>query len=282
MPGLNATISDRFSSLTPGEQKVGQLVYENPHQAFMLKSSQLARLAGVSESTITRFVKKMGYPNFSSLREDLARQTLEAFSTTSRLLESTDHLDSSSALPIMARTDADNVTRLPSQVSAQDFARVVQVLCSARRIYVLGLRSSYALAMYLAFDLRFVLDNVQLLKPGIGDLPEQIMEAGQEDVLLVISFRRFTRETVTITESLKKRVGHVIGLTNSDLSPLAALADTTLICSTDVPSFFESLTAPMSLINSLLASIALVREKDAFPALHRLEQVLEEFKTYCP
>lgn len=235
MPGLNATISDRFSSLTPGEQKVGQLVYENPHQAFMLKSSQLARLAGVSESTITRFVKKMGYPNFSSLREDLARQTLEAFSTTSRLLESTDHLDSSSALPIMARTDADNVTRLPSQVSAQDFARAVQVLCSARRIYVLGLRSSYALAMYLAFDLRFVLNNVQLLKPGIGDLPEQIMEAGREDVLLVISFRRFTRETVTITESLKKRVGHVIGLTNSDLSPLAALAVTDLICFTDIP-----------------------------------------------
>lgn len=282
MPALHATISDRFPSLTPGEQKVGQLVYDNPRQTFMLKSAQLARLAGVSESTISRFVKKIGYDNFGAMKEDLARQTLESFSTTARLAESTDHLDSSRAMSVVAQTDAANISRLTSQVSPEAFDRAVQAMCSARTIYVLGLRSSYALALYLAFDLRFILNGVRLLKPGIGDIPEQIMEAGQEDVLVVLSFKRFTRETVSIAEAMKKRVGRVIGLTSSELSPIAVLSDTVLICNTDVPSFFESFTAPMSLINGLLASIALTMDQDAFPALSRLESVLEEFKTYTP
>jgi DNA-binding MurR/RpiR family transcriptional regulator len=124
------------------------------------------------------------------------------------------------------------------------------------------------------------MNRVVLVKPGIGDLPEQVLGVTEKDVLVVISFKRFTRESFTIAERMKKKKSTVIAITNSELSPIAKLADVTLIAGTNIPTYIESYTAPMSLINALVAAIALRKKDEAMSALEKLEVTFEEFETY--
>ena len=185
-----------------------------------------------------------------------------------------------SFLAAILNGDIENIRTLRATISDQLFEEAVKKLCSAKSIYVLGLRSSYALAFYLAFDLRFFLKKVILLKPGIGDIPEQVLGVRKDDVLVVISLRRYTRESFDIAEKIKKKEASVIAITNSELSPIAKLADVTLVTSTTIPTYIESFTAPMSLINALITAIALRKKNKAISALNKLENTLEEFQTY--
>jgi len=281
MENILDKISDTFQELTPSQRKVAQYVYHNINEAFLLNSFQIAKTANVSEATVTRFLTNLGFSGFSEFKREIARQVLESFSTTQRLAESAEDLKArGNVFSEILQGDIENIQTLTATISDQLFEQAVNELCSARSIYVLGLRSSYALAFYLTFDLRFFLDRVILIKPGIGDMPEQVLGVTKDDVLVVISFRRYTRESFDIAEKIKKRAGSVIALTNSELSPVAKLADVTLVASTNIPTYIESYTAPMSLINALITAIALRKKDQAMSALNKLETSLEEFQTY--
>lgn len=281
MENILDKISDTFQELTPSQRKVAQYVYHNINEAFLLNSFQIAKTANVSEATVTRFLTNLGFSGFSEFKREIARQVLESFSTTQRLAESAEDLKArGNVFSEILQGDIENIQTLTATISDQLFEQAVNELCSARSIYVLGLRSSYALAFYLTFDLRFFLDKVILIKPGIGDMPEQVLGVTKDDVLVVISFRRYTRESFNIAEKIKKRAGSVIALTNSELSPVAKLADVTLVASTNIPTYIESYTAPMSLINALITAIALRKKDQAMSALNKLETSLEEFQTY--
>lgn len=281
MENILDKISDTFQELTPSQRKVAQYVYHNINEAFLLNSFQIAKTANVSEATVTRFLTNLGFSGFSEFKREIARQVLESFSTTQRLAESAEDLKArGNVFSEILQGDIENIQTLTATISDQLFEQAVNELCSARSIYVLGLRSSYALAFYLTFDLRFFLDRVILIKPGIGDMPEQVLGVTKDDVLVVISFRRYTRESFDIAEKIKKRAGSVIALTNSELSPVAKLADVTLVASTNIPTYIESYTAPMSLINALITAIALRKKDQAISALNKLETSLEEFQTY--
>jgi len=281
MENILHKIADTFQELTPSQRKVAQYVYHNINEAFLLNSFQIAKTANVSEATVTRFLSNLGFSGFSEFKREIARQVLESFSTTQRLTKSAENLKAhGNVFSEILQGDIENIKTLTATISDQLFEQTVNELCSARSIYVLGLRSSYALAFYLTFDLRFFLDRVILIKPGIGDMPEQVLGVTKDDVLVVISFRRYTRESFDIAEKIKKRAGSVIALTNSELSPVAKLADVTLVASTNIPTYIESYTAPMSLINALITAIALRKKDQAISALDKLETSLEEFQTY--
>jgi DNA-binding MurR/RpiR family transcriptional regulator len=136
------------------------------------------------------------------------------------------------------------------------------------------------LAFYLAFNLRFFLKSVTLIKPGIGDIPEQVLSAGKGDVLIALSFKRFTRDVVNIVEKIKRKKAYIITITNSHLSPIAQLADMSLVVETEIPTYIESFTAPMSLLNAFITAVALKKKKQALPALTKLETEFDEFETY--
>jgi DNA-binding MurR/RpiR family transcriptional regulator len=238
-------------------------------------------MADVSESTVTRFVSNLGFSGFPEFKREIAQQVLGSFSTTSRLAESVENLaGEGSVLSQILKGDIENIRALTTKISEETFEEAVKILCSARTIYALGLRSSYALAFYLAFALRFFLNHVILVTPGIGDVPEQVLGATEDDALVVISFKRFTRDSFTIAERIKRKRTRVITITNSELSPIAKLADITLIASTKIPTYIESYTAPMSLLNALITAIALRKKNRAMSALKKLEATFEEFDTY--
>ena len=274
-------ISNSYEEFTPSQRRVAQYIYNNVNEALLLNSFQIARTASVSEATVTRFVSNLGFSGFSEFKREIARQVLENSSTTKRLAESAENLEGrGNVFSGILKGDIENIRTLTAKISNQLFEEAVNRLCSARSIYVLGLRSSYALAFYLAFDLRFFLNKVVLVKPGIGDIPEQVIGARKGDVLVVISFKRYTRESFNIAEKIKKKGTFVLAITNSELSPITKSADLTLIASTKIPTYIESFTAPMSLINALITAIALRKKNKAMSALNKLEIGFEEFQTY--
>jgi len=281
MEALFQQISAKYKTLPPSQRKVAEYFFHNLNQAIILNATQIAAQAKVSEATVIRFVNGLGYSGFSDFKRVVGQQILADYSTSTRLIESAKTLEGRRSLfTDILMGDIEKIRDLGSRINEEMFNKAVEKLCSARNLYILGLRSSYALAFYLAFDLRFFLNSVRLVELGVGDLPEQLRDIGPSDVLVVISFKRHTQETVRIAEKVKEKKPFIIAITNSELSPTAQLSDMALIAETKIPAYFESYTAPMSLLNALITAIAL-REKDkAIPMLDRLEKEFEKFDTF--
>lgn len=282
MDDILEQISAKYQSFAPRQRKVAEYLFHNLDQAILLNSTQIAAKAEVSQATVTRFITGLGFSGFSKFKRSIARKLLEDFSTSTRLVESAKALEGRDSLfTDILRGDIENIGALSSHISEETFEEAVNKLCSARTIYILGLRSSYALAFYLAFDLRFFLSSVRLIDLGVGDIPERLRDAGPQDVLVVISFKRYTREALKIAEKVKKKGVFILGITNSELSPIAQLSDMALIAEIRIPAYFESFTAPMSLLNALITAIAIKEREKALPALNDLEKEFQIFDTFA-
>jgi DNA-binding MurR/RpiR family transcriptional regulator len=274
-------IQARYQNFTASQQRIAEYLTQHLEEAFVLNATELAQKVDVSEATITRFIKCLGFSGFSEFKRDMGHHVLRGLSSMEKLAESAETLaPSKSVLAEILRGDIDNIRSITAEISDEKFKEAVDRLSSARSIYVLGLRASHALALYLSFNLRFFLKSVNLLKPGIGDIPEQVLDCRSGDVLIAISFRRYTREALDIAKKVKNKGVYLIAITNTRLSPLGQLADMGLIVKTEIPTYIESFTAPMSLLNALITAIALKKRKAAVPALKRLEKEFDEYKTY--
>ena len=282
MDDILEQISAKYQTFAPRQRKVAEYLFHNLDQAILLNSTQIAAKAEVSQATVTRFITGLGFSGFPKFKRAIAQKLLEDFSTSTRFVESAKALKGRDSLfTDILKGDIENLGTLSSRISEEVFKKAVQKLCSARTIYILGLRSSYALAFYLAFDLRFFLSSVRLIDLGVGDIPERLRDAGPPDVLVVISFKRYTRETVKIAEKVKKKGAFILGITNSELSPIAQVSDMALIAETRIPAYFESFTAPMSLLNALITAIAVKEREKALPALNDLEKEFQIFETFA-
>lgn len=281
MKNILDQISNKYQTLTLSQQKVAEYIFHNLNNAILLSSTQIAKQASVSEATVTRFMTNLGFSGLSEFKREIGQKILEDFSTTRRLAESVESFEGNvTVFREILKGDIENIRALTTEISEEIFENAVRKVCSARSIFVLGLRSSYALAFFLAFNLRFFLRSVKMVKPGIGDIPEQIIGAGTDDVLVAISFKRYTREVLKITEKIKKKGTYVIAITNSQLSPIAQSANMALIVKTNIPTYIDSFTAPMSLINALITAIAIKERKKALSEFNKLEAEFEEFETY--
>ena len=274
-------IHAKYQTFTASQQRIAEYLTQHMEEAFVLNATELAHTVDVSEATITRFIKCLGFSGFSEFKRDMGRHVLRGLSSMEKLAESAETLaPSESVLSEILRGDIDNIRSIIAEISDEKFKEAVDRLSSARSIYILGLRASHALALYLSFNLRFFLKSVNLLKPGIGDIPEQVLDCRNGDVLIAISFRRYTREVFDIAKKIKKKGVYLIAITNTRLSPLGQLADMGLIVKTEIPTYIESFTAPMSLLNALITAIALKKREAAVPALKRLEKEFDEHRTY--
>ena len=281
MKSILDKIYTEYKTLTPSQQKVAEYLTQHLDDALILKANQLAKEAGVSEATFTRFITRLGFSGFSEFKREIGNYIIQGNSTTERLAESAETFGiSDSVFSEILRGDIENIHKITNGISNEIFEKAVGKLSSAKSIYLLGLRSSYALAFYLAFNLRFFLKSVTLIKPGIGDIPEQVLSAAKGDVLIALSFKRFTRDVVNIVEKIKRKKAYIITITNSHLSPIAQLADMSLVVETEIPTYIESFTAPMSLLNAFITAVALKKKKQALPALTKLETEFDEFETY--
>ena len=261
-----ARLQKNFPRFTKSQRNIADYLLAHPDRVAFLTASRLARELGISESTVVRFAVALGYSGYPEMQKDVQEIIRNKLSTAERMKLS---VGDKNILTKIIRTDIQNLQLTLEEISQEDFSRAVEAIHQARRIYVAGLRSAAALAHFLGFYLDLVLKNKTVIK-DIEVMFEDLITIGTEDLVIGISFHRYTWRVVEFLSCARERGAQVIALTDSVLSPLAQSADITLLTRCDINSFIDSFVAPLSVINALITAVS---EKDRESVLNTLSEM---------
>jgi len=265
--------------LSKGHRKIAQYIVEHYEKAVFMTASKLGESVGVSESTVVRFASAMGYEGYPQLQRSLQELVSHRLTANQRFEMSTE-IDPREALGVVLKSDMQNLRATMEQMDASVFEDVVNRLLSAKSIYVMGLRSAAPLAQFMGYYLNYIFDNVHLVSSGATDVFEEISKLKENDVLVGISFPRYSTRTLEAMRFAKRCGAQVVAITDGPMSPLADMADATLTARTDMASFVDSLAAPLSLINALLVALGLHRKEALKEHFRQLESIWETYEVY--
>ena len=265
--------------LSKGHRKIAQYIVEHYEKAVFMTASKLGESVGVSESTVVRFASAMGYEGYPQLQRSLQELVSHRLTANQRFEMSTE-IDPREALGVVLKSDMQNLRATMEQMDASVFEDVVNRLLNARAIYVMGLRSAAPLAQFMGYYLNYIFDNVHLVSSGATDVFEEISKLKENDVLVGISFPRYSSRTLEAMRFAKRCGAQVVAITDGPMSPLTDIADATLTARTDMASFVDSLAAPLSLINALLVALGLHRKEALSQHFKQLEAIWETYEVY--
>ena len=265
--------------LSKGHRKIAQYIVERYDKAVFMTASKLGESVGVSESTVVRFASAMGSEGYPQLQRSLQELVSHRLTANQRFEMSTE-IDPREALGVVLKSDMQNLRATMEQMDAAVFEDVVNRLLSAKSIYVMGLRSAAPLAQFMGYYLNYIFDNVHLVSSGATDVFEEISKLKENDVLVGISFPRYSTRTLEAMRFAKRCGAQVVAITDGPMSPLADMADATLTARTDMASFVDSLAAPLSLINALLVALGLHRKDALKEHFRQLESIWETYEGY--
>jgi len=200
--------------------------------------------------------------------------------TVQRIELANDFISEENALKGVLKADIENIRATLEKINHKTFEDVVNNIFNAKRIYIIGLRSSTALAEFLGFYLNVILDNVKVVGNGISDIFEQIIRVGEGDLVIGIGFPRYANRTIESLAYAQSRNAKVVAITDSLLSPLASQADYTLIAQSNMASFVDSLVAPLSVINALIIAVGLREKENISDTYNSLEKIWQEYEVY--
>ncbi|MBQ1234740.1 MAG: MurR/RpiR family transcriptional regulator [Oscillospiraceae bacterium] len=281
MNGLMRTIEDMMPHFSKGQKKIAAYIFENYDKAAFMTASKLGREVGVSESTVVRFAAVVGfegYPQFQRSLKELIKRNLNA---VQRVRVTDEQIGEGDVLSKVLNMDIDTVKKTDQAIDIKDFNEAVDRILDAKRIYVMGMRGAYSLSSFINYYFNMLFDNVTLVRgDSNADVFEQIIRIGEGDVILGISFPRYSKKTVRALQYAKDQGACVISITDSPKSPIAALSDVVLYAKSEMISFVDSLVAPMSLINALLVTLGQRRHEQLYNTLLNLETIWDEYQVY--
>ncbi len=274
-------INERYPHLSKGQKLLANYITEHYEKAVYLTASKLGQVVGVSESTVVRFANELGYDGYPSLQRALEELVKVRLTALQRMEVSKGRMDQSHILTSVLQADMDNIKATLEMADEEEFKKAVEVILHSRRIYILGVRSCASLAAFLGFYMNLLFDDVRLIHTNsVSETFEQMLKIGAEDVVIGISFPRYSKRTVRAMEFAKSRGAKVVAVTDSDLSPLLPFSDYTLKARSDMVSFVDSLVAPLSLLNSLIVALSMGRRDEITHSLTSLESIWKEYDVY--
>lgn len=278
---LLVLMEERMSEFSKGQKRIARYILDHYDKAAYMTASRLGSIVEVSESTVVRFAIEVGfdgYPEMQRALQELIRTRLTAVQrvdVTNSLIGDDDVLDK------VLGSDADKIRRTLDEIDRVSFSEAVDKIVSARSIYIIGVRSSSTLAGFLNFNFRMILDNVKFVQTTSGsEMFEQIMNIGPEDVLIAISFPRYSKRIINAVEYASGAGADVISITDSRQSPIAAGANQLLLARSDMVSFVDSLVAPLSIINAIIVAVARKKPDEVRERLEKLEHIWDEYDVY--
>ena len=279
--GLLALIDEAMPTLSKGQKRIARYISEHYAQAASMTAAALGAEVGVSESTVVRFSGELGYSGYPELQAQMCETVRVSLTSVERIHAANHRMEEGEVLDRILSHDAERIKATLEEIDRDAFRRAVDMILGAKNIYILGMRSSAVLAEFMNYYFELLFDNVRLIHPAGGsEIFEHLMKMHGDDVFIAISFPRYTTGIVNATEYASKLGAGVIAVTDSASSPIAAHADVTLTAKSDMASFVDSLVAPLSLINALIAYIGKKKHEEVTDTLERLETVWKEYKVY--
>ena len=279
MQDLIERLNQSGKRLSKGHRRIAQYIMEHYDKAVFMTASRLGEQVGVSESTVVRFAAAMGYEGYPQLQkalQELVRHRL----TANQRFEMAAEVPPMEAFRAVLKRDMQNIRATLDQVNSEVFEDVVNRLLNARAIYVMGLRSAAPLAQFMGYYLNYIFDDVHLVSVGSTDVFEEISKLKEDDVLIGISFPRYSTRTLEAMRFAKRCGAQVVAITDGPMSPLSEMADATLTAQTDMASFVDSIAAPLSVINALLVALGLKRREALSQHFRQLEAIWETYEVY--
>ena len=274
-------IEESVPSFSKGQKKIAQYIINQYNKAVFMTAAKIAEETGVSESTVVRFADAMGYDGFPEFQQALQDSVKGKLTALQRFEQASEHLESRDMLSLVMNSDISRLKATYEQLDKELFEKAVQSISKAKKIYIIGVRSSSALASFLGFYLNLLFDDVRVISTtSVSEVFEQIMRIGKDDVLIGISFPRYSNRTVKALQYAKTNGATVISVTDSKVSPLVEYSDVALLAESGMVSFVDSLVAPLSIINALIVALVMRKKDEMGEVLNHLENIWEEYQVY--
>lgn len=276
-----SVLEEKTPYFSKGQRKIAAYLTEYYDKAAFMTASRLGKAVGISESTVVRFAVELGYDGYPSMQKAMQEMVLNRLTSVQRIGVANDRMADQDVLATVLQADADKLRQTNETVDRDSFHSAVQAILGARRIYLLGVRSASVLVNFLGYYLNYMFDNVHIITAsGTSEIFEKLVNVSQEDVVIAFSFPRYSASTVKGVQYCHSVGAKVIGLTNSNLSPLGQVSDYVLVAKSDMVSLVDSLVAPLSVVNALIVALAAGREQELEKTFNTLEKVWEEYHVY--
>ena len=278
---LLSKMNVQYQNFSKGQKKLAAYIKENYDKAAFLTAAKLGETVDVSESTVVRFATHLGYKGYPEFQRELEELVRNKLNSIQRMEVTYGKVPQSEILDTVLHSDIDKIKMTLEAVDHEAFNLAVETILEAKNIYVVGIRSCAPLAEFLAFYLNLIFDGVRLLNTNsASELFEQMIRIGEKDVIIGISFPRYSMRTLKALEFANNRNAKVITLTDSIHSPMNLYSSCNLIARSDMASIVDSLVAPLSVINALVVALSMRKQKTVVATLEALEKIWDEYQVY--
>ncbi|MGI6030593.1 MAG: MurR/RpiR family transcriptional regulator [Eubacteriales bacterium] len=278
---LIVKIQSMMSEFSKGQKLIAKYIIENYDKAAFMTASKLGATVGVSESTVVRFSTELGYDGYPKLQKALQELIRIKLTAVQRMEVTNSRIGDQDILRTVMLSDIEKLRLTLEDVQSEEFDAIVDAILGAKKIYILGVRSSSALTSFLGFYFNLMFENVRLVHTtSVSEMFEQILKVSPEDVVIGISFPRYSSRTVKALQYAHDRGAQVIAITDSMFSPLVPMASHCLIARSDMASFVDSLVAPLSVINALIVAVGMRKKDETYNTFEELERIWDEYGVY--
>lgn len=274
-------IEDRLGELSKGQRLIGRYITEHYDKAAFMTAAKLGAKVGVSESTVVRFATEIGFEGYPQLQRALQEMIRSRLTTVQRMEATNDQISGGDVLGKVLSLDIEKIRRTMEETSREDFNHAVEAIVAAENIYIMGVRSASAIASFLNFYFNHIFSNAKLVNTSsTSEVFEQIHRIGKNDVLISLSFPRYSQITVSAAHFAKDTGAKVIAITDSKDSPLSQHSDYLLLARSEMVSFIDSLVAPLSLVNALIVAVGLKQIDQVGDTYRKLESIWDAYNVY--
>ena len=274
-------IQENMSTFSKGQKRIANYILESYDKAAFMTASRLGKTVSVSESTVVRFAAELGYDGYPSMQRSLQKMIRNRLTSVQRIEVSNNRIGDQDLLSSVLQSDIEKIRLTLEEGDRQSFDRAVDAIVSAPKIYIMGVRSSASLATFLSFYFNLIFDNViSVAANTASEVFETMLRVGAEDVVIGVSFPRYSSRTVQAMNFARDRGATTIAITDSEASPLAPISNYTLKARSDMASFVDSLVAPLSLVNALLVAVSRKKNDDLAHTFQTLEDIWDEYGVY--
>lgn len=270
-----------YDNFSKGQKAIADYVTKHYDKVAYMTAAKLGEIANVSESTVVRFACELGFDGYPEFRRNLRKLVRTSLTSFQRIEVSDSVLGDKDILTQVILSDVENLRNTLDTIDRDAFEKAVDKIIGAKRIYILGVRASATLAGFLHYNLTMAFDNLTLVQTTSGnEMLEQIMRIDKDDVMIAISFPRYSKRIINAVEFAKDKGADIVALTDSMASPIAQNADQVLTANSDMASFVDSLVAPISVINAIAVYVAKKKKEELTVRLKTLEKIWDEYDVY--
>ncbi len=274
-------INDNMNTLSKGQKLIANYIINHYDKAAFMTAAKLGEMVGVSESTVVRFAAELGYDGYPKLQKALQELIKSKLTAVQRIEVSQSRINEEDILKSVIQSDMEKLKITLEEIDRTEFNTVVEKILNAKKIFILGVRSSAPLASFVGFYFNLIFDNVRLVHTtSVSEMFEQIVKAGNNDVVIGISFPRYSRRTIKAMRFVKSQGATVIAITDGNDSPLSEHSHHQLNARSDMASFADSLVAPLSVINALIVAIGIRKKESVYKVFNKLEKIWDEYQVY--